>query len=130
MPRVEFPPRLKRSKLPFSREVLVKRDPEAPIKVNRVIGKETPFWGIYSVQVLPFAIFAVIILMLYTIGVLPPIEAGLLLFVIITGWTILTRNKINDYQEQLFDKPPGRLIRGRSRYKLLKGRKIKTRRRR
>lgn len=105
----------------------MKRDPEALIKINRVLGKETPFWGIHPVQVLPFVIFTVIILMLYTIGVLPPIEAGLLLFVIIIGWTILTRNKIDNYQEQLFDKPPERVIRGRSRYKRLKGREIKTR---
>ena len=105
----------------------MRRDPSAPIKVNRALGKETPFWGIHPVQVLPFAVFSVIVLMLYSIGLLPPIEAGLLFFVLIVGWTILTRNKIDDYQEQLFDKPPERLVRGRCRYKPLKGRGIKTR---
>lgn len=104
----------------------MRREPGKRIPINRVLGRQTPFMGIHPVQLLPFSIFGVLSLMLYTIGVLSPIEAALLAFVVAIGWTVLTRNKITEYSEG-FDKPPELLVRARLLYREMKDQNIKTR---
>ena len=107
----------------------MRREAVKRIPVNRVLGRQTPFMGIHPVQLLPFSVFGVIILMLYTIGLLPPIEAMLLGLVVAIAWTVLTQNKITEYSEG-FDKPPKLLVRARLLYRGLAGQNIKTRTRR
>ena len=104
----------------------MRREAGKRIPINRASGRQTPFMGIHPVQLLPFSVFGVFILMLYTIGVLPPIEAALLAFVVAIAWTVLTRNKITEYSEG-FDKPPKLLVRARLLYRGLAGQNIKTR---